>query len=423
VALARLRSISRARMAALAAAALLAGLGCAQPARAAAPVPARFFGVVAEPDLLTDTVLAPAGTTLEEEMDDMVGAGVGSVRASFFWARIQPYRSWAEVPGADASRFTDVAGSPFDFTQTDRMVAGAAARRLALLPVLLWPPAWAARHPGEFASPPADPAVFASYAAVLAKRYGPGGVFWRDNPQLARVPIRDWQLWNEPTMRAFWLDQPFASRYVRLLRATRPALRRVDPRARVVLGGLVYDSPGALRALYKAGARRWFDVAAIHPFTLHVAGVATIVAADRALMAANGDRRKPLFLTEVSWPSAKGKTPSAYGYEMTESGQAARLAQALPYLAARRHELGIERVYWYSWLTREVDPMYPFDYAGLRRLEPNRVVSKPAFSAYRRTALRLQGCKSKSARGSGKDKVTADKKDSVAANCESVKRK
>jgi hypothetical protein len=398
VALARRRSITRARMAALAAVALLAVLGSANPAHAAAPVPPRFFGVVAEPDLLTDAVLAPAGTSLEGEMDDMVGAGVGSVRASFFWARIQPYRSWAEVPEADASRFTDVAGSPFDFTQTDRMVAAAAARRLALLPVLLWAPAWAARHPGEFASPPASAATFAAYAAALAKRYGPGGVFWREHPAVARVPIRDWQVWNEPTMREFWLDQPFAAGYVKLLKATRPALRQVDPRARVVTAGLVYDSPGALRKIYAAGGRRWFDVVAAHPFTLQVMGVASIVAADRAIMDANGDARKPLFLTEFSWPSGKNKIGRRYGYEMTESGQASRLSQALPYLAAHRRELGVERVYWYAWLTREVDPVYPFDYAGLRRLEPDRVVSKPAFSAYRRTALALQGCKRKSAR-------------------------
>jgi hypothetical protein len=74
-----------------------------------------------------------------------------------------------------------------------------------------------------------------------------------------------------------------------------------------------------------------------------------------------------------------------------EKGQAARVASALPYLAKRRHALRIERVYWYTWLTREVDPDYPFDYAGLRRLEDGRVVEKPAFSAFRRTALELQG--------------------------------
>jgi hypothetical protein len=360
-------------------------------APAAAAVPARFFGVVAEPELLSDAALKPAGSSLEREMGTMKTTGVGSVRMSFFWALVQPYRDWADVPAADRARFTDVGGRPFDFSETDRVVQAAAARHLELLPVLLWAPGWAARYPGEFASPPSDPQAFAAYAAVLAGRYGPRGSFWREHGGVARVPIRDWQVWNEPTMPGFWLDQPFAKPYVALLKATRAKLRQADPKARIVLSGLVYDSPGSLRAIYRAGGRRYFDVVAVHPFTLYVQNVGRIVALDRKLMRSHGDGRKPLFLTEVSWPSARGHIPVRYGYEMTERGQASRVLQAWPYLAGRRRELGIERVYWYVWLTREQDPVYPFDYAGLRRLEPNRIVSKPALSAYRRAALGLQG--------------------------------
>jgi hypothetical protein len=380
------RLIRRTLAAALAVAALAPASGAA-----AEPVPARFFGVVAEPDRLHDRELGPAGTNLEGELDAMRGAGVGSMRMSFFWARIQPYRTWEDIPPGGRRDFTDVGGRPYAFAETDRLVAGAAARGIEVLPVLLWSPAWAAKYRNEFASPPKDPRAFAEFAAVLAARYGPDGSFWRENPGLARVPIRDWQVWNEPTMIGFWLDQPFAKAYVALLRATRPALRRVDPRARVVLAGLVYDSPGALRSIYRAGGRRYFDVVGLHPFTLHVRDVVALIERARAVMRANGDARKPALVTELSWPSARGKVARRYGYEVDEAGQAQRVAAALPYLAARRRALRIERVYWYTWLTREVDPRYPFDYAGLRRLEPDRVVEKPAFAAFRRTALRLQG--------------------------------
>jgi hypothetical protein len=168
-------------------------------------------------------------------------------------------------------------------------------------------------------------------------------------------------------------------------------LRRADPGARVVLAGLVYNSPAALRAIYKAGGRRHFDVAAVHPFTLQVSGVGLLIERARRMMETYGDARKPLLVTELSWPSARGKVKFPYGYETTEKGQAARVTAALPYLARRRRELRIERVYWYTWLTRETDESYPFDYAGLRRLEAGRVVAKPALAAYRRTALALQG--------------------------------
>jgi hypothetical protein len=64
-------------------------------------------------------------------------------------------------------------------------------------------------------------------------------------------------------------------------------------------------------------------------------------------------------------------------------------------LAANRRRLGIRRVYWYTWLTRETSQSYPFDYAGLRRLHSTGVSSKPALRAYRRTALSLEGCRAK----------------------------
>jgi hypothetical protein len=387
VALLRPLSTGRLLAAALAAAVLLA-----MPQGAAAErVPASFFGVVAEPELLSDHLLAPAGATLEGELREMSRAGIGSARVSFFWARIQPYRTWDDVPAGTRERLTDVGGRPYDFAETDRLMAAAAARRIQVLPVLLWAPPWAQRRDGGFATPPNDPAAYAAFAAALARRYGPAGTFWSERPALRRAPIRDWQLWNEPTMPGFWDDQPFAKRYVGLLRAARPALRRVDPGARVVLAGLVYNSPAALRSIYKAGGRGHFDAVAIHPFTLKVAGVGLLIERTRAMMRSYGDARMPLLVTELSWPSAKGKIRFPYGYEMTEKGQAERIRSALPYLARRRRALGIERVYWYTWLTRETDRSYPFDYAGLRRLESDRIVAKPALGAFRATALRLQG--------------------------------
>jgi hypothetical protein len=95
-------------------------------------------------------------------------------------------------------------------------------------------------------------------------------------------------------------------------------------------------------------------------------------------MARHGDSGKPLYLSELSWPSSRGQIPVRYGYETGERGQARRLTSALRLLAANRRRLGLRRVYWYTWLTRETSPNYPFDYAGLRRLHETRVRSKPA---------------------------------------------
>lgn len=341
-------------------------------AHAAAPVPPNWVGVVADGPLFDPGALARAHTSVGRELDLMRGAGVESIRMSFYWASMQP-----------------AAGTPPDFGATDYLVAAAARRRMTVLPVVLTPPGWAARHPGEFASPPADTDAYAAFVAALAQRYGTRGTFWRERPSLPRVPLTDWQLWNEPTLTNFWLDQPFQRGYTDLIKATRGPVKRADPRARIVLAGLVHESWRALAAIYRAGGRNAFDAVALHPFTREPTGVIKIIERNRRVMARYRDRRKPVYVTETSWPSSIGKVPVRYAYEVDERGQARHLARGLKTLAANRRRLRIERVYWYTWMTAETDRTYPFDYAGLRRIERRRVVSKPAFTAFRRTVREL----------------------------------
>jgi hypothetical protein len=369
------------------------------PALAAAAsqrqIPTRFLGTVADGPLFDDAALSRADTSLGHELDLMVRAGVESVRLSFYWAPLQPYASWDEVPAAERGQFRDGAGVPTDFRTTDRIVELTAQRGLALLPVVLRAPDWAARFPGEWASPPADPRAYAAFVRSLAERYGSRGSFWREHPRLRRLPLTEWQLWNEPTMQSFWLTQPFASDYVALLRVTRRALRQADRSARIVLAGLVYESWDALEQVYRAGGRGLFDALALHPFTRRPHDVLRIIERNRTVMERHRDRGKAIYLSELSWPSSRGRIPVRYGYETNERGQARRLTAALRLLARNRRRLGLRRVYWYTWLTRETHPDYPFDYAGLRRLHPGRVRSKPAMRAFRRTALRLEGCVAK----------------------------
>jgi hypothetical protein len=358
---------------------------------AEARVPYGFVGAVA------DGPLFDGGVDLDREVATMAGSGVESVRVVVDWSSAQPYASWEQVPAEQRARFRDERGVPTDYSQVDAIVESAAARDVRVLPVVLIAPPWAARHPGQFASPPSDPAPYARFVAALARRYGPSGSYWAEHPQLRAAPVRDWQVWNEPSLRDFWSDAPWARDYVALLRATRIQLRAVDPHARVILAGLPNKSWNDLARVYRAHGRRYFDAVALHPFTRTVGGVFQILGHGRAVMKRYGDARKPLLVTELSWPSAQGKTSRKYGIEVTERGQAARLRKALPLLAARRRTLRLEAVYWYTWLTADSRDDYPFDYAGASRLRDGRIVRKPAFRALRDTALALEGCTAKPA--------------------------
>jgi hypothetical protein len=365
-----------------AACSLLAAVLSAPAAAAERRVPPGWLGVVA------DGPLSPAQGA---EWDGMVAAGAESVRAAFFWDRVQPYRTAAEIPSADAARFRHTGGVPTDFTELDATVAAAAARRLGALPVVQGTPGWAARRPGDPASPPARPATFAAFLRVLVARYGPRGTFWAERPDLPRMPVRAWQIWNEPNLTRYWSVQPFARPYARLLRTAHAAISRSDPGATVVLAGLPNESWTALRRIYAAGGRGGFDAVALHPYTGRPQDVLRLVRRARRVMARYGDRRVPVWLTELSWPAARGRVPDPAGFEVTEAGQATRLGTALRLLAAARERLRIGRVFWYTWLSTEAGPS-AFDWSGLRRLRDGNIVSARALTTFARWARRLEGC-------------------------------
>lgn len=357
------------RRSVLALCALLAVVCCA-PAGAAARVPASFFGVMADGPLLGG---APT-VDLAHELRLMRSAGAGSVRLAVYWSDAQP------------------SAGAIDLAGVDRFMAAAAAARLDVLPVVLRTPSWAAQDAADPASPPRDPRTYAAFLGALVARYGPRGTFWSSHPSLPRRPVRAWQVWNEPDITKYWsVTGAWAPGYVRLLRTARAALKRADPRCRVVLAGLTNRSWIDLRSVYAAGGGRLFDVAAAHPFSRRVANVVKIVDLVRTEMRRHGDARKPLLLTEVSWTSGSGHSTFNYGWESTERGQAARVRSALTALATRRARDRIAGVYWYTWLSPAIGSADSFDYAGLRRLDgAGRPVAKPALAAFRATVRRLE---------------------------------
>lgn len=372
-----------------------AALALLAPAAArAAAVPKTFFGAVADGPLLLDFRV-----DLNRQFDSMVTSGVQTSRTVFNWAGAQPYRRFRDVPPDQRARYRSEGGVPTDYAEIDRLVTVAAQRRLKLLPVVMVAPFWNARHPGEFNSPPRDPKGYANFTAALVRRYGPHGKFWKEHRKVPKQPIRHWQIWNEPSLTQFWSDQPFAKRYVQMLKLARKAIRKEDRRATIVLAGLPNKSWIALEKVYRAGGRGLFDVAAFHPFTASVSGVRTILERDRRVMAKHRDSRRPLWVTELSWTSAKGKTSERFGNEETQRGQAKKLTQAYRMLAGLRRRMRIQRVYWYTWLSRDAQHDYPFDWAGLSRVTSNgKVKHKPAWTAYKRIALSLEHCRSKRGR-------------------------
>ena len=201
------------------------------------------------------------------------------------------------------------------------------ARRLGVLPIVHRDARLGGREPaGRRLHRRAAPRRLRRVPRRARAPLRPRRLFWAEHPELPRCPIRDWQVWNEPNLTRYWSRQPFA----RVLRAAaarrRPGAARPPTRgARTVLAGLPNESfDGAARDLprrRRAALRR----GALHPYTGKPRNVVKLVELARAEIRRARDGALPVWVTELSWPAALGKTQNIAGFETTDRGQAARL--------------------------------------------------------------------------------------------------
>jgi arabinogalactan endo-1,4-beta-galactosidase len=79
--------------------------------------------------------------------------------------------------------------------------------------------------------------------------------------------VHAYELWNEPNWKPFWPTGPDPRDYAALLKAAYPAVKRVDPQATVLMGGLSsLNSYTYLQGMYNAGARGYYDAANFHVY-------------------------------------------------------------------------------------------------------------------------------------------------------------
>lgn len=320
--------------------ALAAGIVSLAPASASA-APRGLYGVVYSPP-----GLALPYATVARDFALMRKAGVQSARADFPWFVIEPARG------------------VYRFDLLDPIVAQAAANRIQLLPVVNATPKWASPRPdADFTHwAPDDLSLFAGYAQALIRRYGPQGTFWAEHPSIRKQPIRTWQLWNEPSASYFWATPNYAQSYPALVRVAYDAIKQADSGAKVVLAGLasfrnnatgrVTTSWGDLAAFYRNGLRGHYDVLALNPFGANFPRLLKTIRLNRKVLRRNGDGRKPIWITELSWSAPPKRLPKRQrvGIEVSPRRQRALLSHA--YKRFRRdRKLRVTRAFWFEWST------------------------------------------------------------------------
>jgi polysaccharide biosynthesis protein PslG len=334
--------------------AIAVGLLCTGIASSAKAAPREFYGVIASAERGPDSA----------EIARMGAGGVGTLRINLVWGAVQP------TPGA-----------PLDWLLYDRLIGDAAQNGIRVLPTVYSSPAWAAATPNH---PPARSHrdEFAAFVRAAVQRYGSNGEYWSTHPWFPKLPITNWQLWNEVNSPSFWYRKPSAKQYVSLLRVFRRGVKSADPAARIVLAGL-FRTPRIrngvpfdryLPGIYRSKGKRLFDAVAVHPYASTPRVALDTIKETRQIMSRFKDKRARVWITEFGWASGGPRNKLT----VSPARQATYLRKTYRLLAANRKRLRIAGAVWYSWRDVPGGTVW-FDYTGLFTAD---LTPKPAWGAF-----------------------------------------
>ncbi len=236
----------------------------------------------------------------------------------------------------------------FDWRELDKVVAAVSSAGIKLLLSVVRAPNWALADRSH--GPPGDPLDFRDFMQALAGRY--------------RGHVHAYELWNEANLAREWgYGQIDAGEFVELMLAGNEGVKAGDPDAITVGGALTpagdVDIPDQqvqaiddVRFLeqiyaYRDGiARQAFDAWGMHPGGFNNAPTQEIgtergsgwnghgsfyfqrYTQHRAIMEANGDADKPIWLTEMGWSTANADPAYGFGADNSEDDQAQFLVDA-----------------------------------------------------------------------------------------------
>jgi len=272
------------------------------------------------------------------DLNRMVQGKVGSVRWPFYWGYVE------SSPGV------------FNWSTPDSVIGDLAAKRIPLLPILYTTPPWVNSDPVKPPLSPTDRQYWKRFVHEAVNRYKPGGAYWNgpyqaQHPGAAPLPVRKWQVWNEPNLREFFHASPPVKKYAQLLNISHNAIKGADGHAKVVLAGMppyaVGHSWRFLNRLYGVpGVKADFDIAALHPYAPSIKLFNQAIKKTRRVMKRNRDAHTKLYLGEFGWGSAK-RDPVALN--MGLQGQKRMLRRSFRDVRQHRRAWKVTDAIWYVW--------------------------------------------------------------------------
>lgn len=218
-------------------------------------------------------------------------AGIGMTRTDFHWTALV---------GKDAA-------APLNFANFDQVVQTAKASNMALLPIVTASPGFSDPLYGHLE-------LWRNYVHALVSRYS--------------TSMRYWEIWNEHNFeneKKWGSKAQHETNYVATLRVAYEEIKRIDPSLTVVYGGTAHVPLDYIEQTLKCGAGAYFDVMNVHPYgsdTLPEAYLFAQMRGLKALMARYGQEKKPIWATEIGWPTVVAEKPWIYKALLPQAFQA-----------------------------------------------------------------------------------------------------
>jgi polysaccharide biosynthesis protein PslG len=189
------------------------------------------------------------------------------------------------------------------------------------------------------------------------------------------------EVWNEWDIDIGGAGAGRAEDYLSLLKAVVPVLREVAPKVKVLGGSATPEQVdrGYLRELISLGLLDWVDGVSVHPYVWARpdSSAAAVMAWLRNVQAYT--RGKPLYITEVGWPTHAAPTAWRGVFRskppgVTEANQRERMCQLV---ALAGSDKAIRGLFFYGLLDEGADAEAPEHRFGLLRQSGT---PRPAFS-------------------------------------------
>jgi len=314
------------------------------------------------PRLIPDTDVNPYGANffLDREVEDWKrdrtvrmarGAGIVWAKQQFSWEEIEKRKN------------------NFDWDKSDQIVATFEKYGLQIIARLDRPPAWAHKDKSIAQAPPDDFNDYGDFVDAFVRRY--------------KGRVHYIQIWNEPNIFPEWGNRPVdPAGYAALLEVAYTRAKAADPNIRVLSAPLAITlgeswTPGSsqwrhmsdldyLDALYKAGAKDFFDILSANAFGLRASPDDPPdpqqlnfqrVALARQVMEKYGDKNKAVWINEYGWnasPPDFSPDKLIWG-RVTEQQQADYTVRGITEGRAKWPWIGVYNI----WYFRQVGDLTP----------------------------------------------------------------